>query len=175
MSILKEITVVNEKKLLIVFADLSGFSEAFAKCSSIETFAYMTDIYEITGEAVEAAGGVVIKLMGDESLSVFPESNIDEAIMSLIQLKERIDEYNASSGIESALIVRCHMGTVAIGLTGCSSDKRLDIMGNEVNRCAMLKSDGFTVSSETYSMMSSEVKEYFVKDPAPPSYSLSGN
>jgi class 3 adenylate cyclase len=170
MNSLKEITKTVEKELLIAFADLTNFAKVSAKHSSTEVFEYITKIYEMTGECVENAGGVVIKFIGDESLCVFPESNIDKGILALLQLKDKIDDFNRSQGMESQLKIKCHFGAVAIGHTGCRSDKRLDIMGNEVNACAVMKSNGFAMSAETFRKLNPETRKHFKKHTPPITY-----
>ena len=166
-------TIMDQSKeidLLIAFADLTNFSKVTSKFSNLELFDYITKIYELSGEIIENEGGKIIKFIGDESLSIFSESNIDKGVISLLTLKNEIEKFNKSIGIESQLKVKCHFGTVAIGNTGTKSDKRIDIMGNEVNNCAVMKSNGFAISAETFRKLNSETRKYFKKHTPPISY-----
>ena len=170
MNSLKDISFPTEMDLLIAFADLTNFSKISSKRTAPELFAYITEIYEMTGDAVEKAGGVVIKFIGDEALCVFPASHADDGIIALLKLKEDIDSLNKNRGLDSQLKVKCHFGSAVIGLTGCRSDKRLDIIGNEVNTCAVLKSNGFAMSAEAFRKMSPGTRSLFKKHTPPVTY-----
>jgi adenylate cyclase len=150
MTNLKEIKKTEEQNLLIVFADLTNFARISNNRSSNESFEYISNICEMTGDLVESAGGTVIKFIGDESLSVFPESRIDAGIAAMLKLKQKIDNFNKQNKLESQLKVKCHFGTTTLGLLGSKTDKKLDVIGNEVNTCAMLKSNGFAMTAETF-------------------------
>jgi class 3 adenylate cyclase len=68
--------VRTERNLLIVFTNLSRFSAQ----SFRETDTGIADIvdayYEAVGTATKAAGGTVVKFIGDGALIVFPENGV---------------------------------------------------------------------------------------------------
>ena len=163
MMNLNETGQPGETELLIVFADLTNFSRLSMKRSSLETFSHLSRIYEMTCDQVEAADGAVIKFIGDESLSIFPANRIDKGITAMLKLKKDVDSDNRRNGIDSQLKVRCHFGKPLLGLIGGRSDKRPDVIGNDVNICAMLRSNGFVMTAETFRKLKPETRTLFKK------------
>ena len=157
-------------KLLISFIDLTNFSKNFYDKSSVETFNYISSISKIIISSVNDAGGLVLKFIGDSALIIFDLKDIDAGVTTLLDLKKRIDEYNESLKLDSTLYVKCHTGEVAIGYLGLKDDPRVDIMGNEVNICAMMKTRGFAISAETFRKLTPETRKLFKKHTPPVFY-----
>ncbi len=170
MTNFREIKKTTQQSLLIVFADLTNFSRLSSKRSSSDVFEYISNICEMTGDLVDTAGGAVIKFIGDASLSVFSETHIDAGIDAFLKLKLKIDSFNKMNKLESQMIVKCHFGTVTIGLLGSKTDKKLDVIGNAVNTCAMLKSNGFALTAETFRKLKPETRKLFKKHTPPITY-----
>lgn len=159
-----------ELDLLISFIDLTNFAKTSMKRTDLETFNYISQIDEIIGDEIENAGGKVLKFIGDSALIVFPQEYVNEGILALYNLKKKIDKFNKEKGLDSQLIVKCHFGKAIIGLLGTKSDKRLDIMGSEVNTAAMLKSNGFAMTAETFRKLNAETRKLFKKHTPPITY-----
>lgn len=170
MSNLRKINAPTELNLLIGFADLSNFARISAKKSSSEISQYISKIYELTGDCIEFTGGLVIKFIGDASLIVFPGDKIDEGILALKKLKREIDNFNKSKGFDSQLKVKCHFGDVMIGRMGTKTEKKLDIIGSNVNITALLKSNGFAMTAETFRKLRPETRQLFKKHTPPITY-----
>ncbi len=166
MSTFRENDQPLQQNLLIAFSDLSNFEDISSSHSSKDTFDFISCIYEITGEVVEQAGGTVIKFIGDASLCVFPEELVERGIITMLDLKHKIDDYNRKQEVESQLRVKCHYGEVTIGLIGTQNEKRFDIIGNAVNFCARLQFNGndFAISEDAYQQLGMEARKLFVKD-----------
>jgi len=153
----------EEVSLLIAFCDLTNFTRFSKKKTAIEIFKYLSHIYEITGDIIEASNGQVIKFIGDAALITFPENRIDAGLMALKKLKETIDAYNNDINYESHLIVKAHYGKVMTGMIGTKNEKRYDVIGSEVNITALLKSKGFAISVEVFRKLTKETRKLFKK------------
>jgi len=160
----------REENLLICFADLTNFSKYAMKRADLETFDYISHFCEIVGDEIESKGGKIIKFIGDEVLMVFPENLIDEGILALLNLKRKVDNFNKDNNLDSQLIIKCNFGKVVIGMLGTKKNKRLDIIGKEVNTTALLKSNGFVMTAETFRKLKSETRKLFKKHTPPITY-----
>ncbi len=154
-------------QLFISFIDLTNFSKNFYERSPKEAFNYISSISKVVISSIHDAGGLVLKFIGDSALIIFGSDDIDRGVKALLDLKKKIDEYNKSLKLDSTLYVKCHTGEVAIGYLGLEDDLRLDIMGNEVNVCAMMKTRGFAISAETFRKLTSETRKLFKKHTPP--------
>jgi adenylate cyclase len=122
----------TQKKLLVVFCDLTNFAKFSRKINETEVFKYLSKIYEIIGQIIESSNGQVIKFIGDGTLITFEENDIDNGIVALKKLKSEIDSYNKTLKYESELIIKAHFGQVAAGMIGTKNRKMYDIFGNRL-------------------------------------------
>src|SRR5438105_13440738 len=82
-----------QANVLVAFCDCSRFMQNSRGRPSAELFADLNDFYLLTDDAISAAGGLVVKFMGDAALVVFPEDLADQGIMALLELKARVDRW----------------------------------------------------------------------------------
>jgi len=162
--------IPKQKNLLISFCDLTNFAKISRKVNETEVFNYLSKIYEIIGEIIEGSNGQVIKFIGDAALIIFEEINIDAGVMALKKLKTEVDEYNKINNFDSRLIIKAHFGQVVAGMIGTKNDKRYDILGNEVNIAATIKSNGYAISVETFRKLNTETRKLFKKHIPPITY-----
>ena len=160
---LSKITKPEEREVLIAFCDLTLFTRSMVKKTSLEVYSFISEFYKTTGDQIESAGGYVIKFVGDEVLCMFPVDRIDDGIMALRLLKQKLDQEYENRGLPMRFIVKAHFGPVAIGLLGTRTDKRLDIMGQHVNLCARLESHGFAITPEAFRKLKAETRKFFKK------------
>ena len=158
---LKKITKPTNLEMLIVFTDLRKYTKLASSQSPMVTFKYISKIYEIIGDYIEPAGGSIIKFIGDASLSIFDQENINDKIKALVSLKEAIDQYNEQNYIDSKIKICAHIGNLTIGFLGTQTDKKLDIIGNEVNVCAQIKTKGFAVTKTVFYKLNDENRNLF--------------
>jgi len=81
-------------------------------------------------------------------LIVFPSDRPDEAIDALRKLKARIDLLLAQGGHDSALRIKAHVGSVAMGKIGRGELERFDVFGLTVNQAALLPAGEWVISAE---------------------------
>ena len=160
----------GERSLLIAFADLTRFSFQSTLLPDAAIADGIDGLYERITARIGAAGGRVVKFIGDASLIVFPEEAADRGINALLDLKEEIDVYLSSIGWECRVMIKIHFGAVIAGPFGGAGDKRFDVIGKEVNACAMLDSTGVALSAEAFRKLEPETRKRFKKHTAPISY-----
>ncbi|HNY10243.1 MAG TPA: adenylate/guanylate cyclase domain-containing protein [Candidatus Wallbacteria bacterium] len=162
-----------EVDLLISFFDLTNFIKISDERKASELFELLSGFYELAGCVIEAAGGKVIKFIGDAGLAVFAEDKIDAGIRALMELQKKTEIFFARRNVSTRLIVKTHFGSAALGPLGASSEKRLDVIGESVNTAATLASKGFAISPQAFRKLSAETRKYFRKHTPPVVYILS--
>ena len=161
----------SETSLLIVFTNLSRFAAQSLRLNDIETADMVDTYYERLATAVEAAGGKVVKFIGDGALIVFPEDSVDRGVEMLLQAKTAIDGLMSDRGWECRFGARVHFGTVVAGPFGATSSKKYDVIGKAVNATALLDyPSGITLSVEAFRQLSPGVRTRFKKHTPPVTY-----
>jgi hypothetical protein len=116
-----------EQAVLIVFADLTRFM-VNSRSTPDATLAELLDGYYRHAEGlVSAAGGRIVKFMGDAFLAVWPEARAGDGVEALSVLKRAVDAWWAAKGWDSRLILKAHFGRAVIGPFG--TDARFDVSG----------------------------------------------
>ena len=100
--------------VLVAMCDCSRFMQSTKGRPSADLFADLNDFYLLTEDAVQAAGGLVVKFMGDAALVLFPEELADQGIMALLDLKASIDRWLQDRPIANSLHVNVHFGEVTL-------------------------------------------------------------
>jgi class 3 adenylate cyclase len=157
-----------QANVLVALCDCSRFMQRTRGRSSAELFADLDDFYAMTEDAVGAAGGLVVKFMGDAALVVFPEDLADQGIMALLDLKATVDRWIQDRAIGNALYVNAHFGEVTLGRMGRAGN--LDVIGETVHIAATLGSRGFGVSQQAFRQLTPEHRQRFQKFTPPVMY-----
>jgi class 3 adenylate cyclase len=165
-----------ETSLLIAFADLTRFTANSARTPDAALAELMDGWYERVGARVVAAGGRVVKFIGDATLAVFPVERADEAVEALQQMRRDAAAYFSSHGWgDSKLVVKLHAGSVIAGPFGIAQGKSFDVIGCEVNVTARLVSSGFAMSPEAFRKLSPEARKAYKRHTPPQTYIPSGD
>ncbi len=159
-----------EQEMLIAFFDLTGFARFSKKLSAKEVFNLMSNFYELVGDIVESAGGIVVKFIGDAGLLAFPATRIDEGVIALYDLKEKGDTWLSEKGFNSKNIIKAHFGSVVCGPIGTKSEKRFDVFGQTVNTASVLKSNGLALSQQVFRKLKPNTRKLFKKHTPPITY-----
>ena len=157
-----------QANMLVAFADCSRFMQSSKGRSSAEVFADLNDFYLLVDDAIQAAGGLVVKFTGDAALVVFPEELADQGIMALLDLKANVDRWIQHRAIGNALFINAHFGEVTLGKMGRAGN--LDVIGETVNIAATLGSRGFGISQQAFRQLTPEHRQRFQKFTPPVLY-----
>ena len=90
----------SETTLLIAFTDLTRAAAQSLRQDDAETAEVFDTYYERLAAAVDAAGGTIVKFIGDGALIIFPEQLVDQGVGVLLDLKNSIDEFMVERGWE---------------------------------------------------------------------------
>jgi len=160
--------------LLIAVSDLTTFSRSVSTAgTALDVFRLMDEYAEFVGELVEAAGGSIVKFIGDSVLMTWPPDQADDAVQALLRLREEGDAWWAAKGFPACRHgIRVHVGTVASGPLGVRGDKRPDIIGAEVNACFLLplKGRGLVLSPQAFRALGAETRRLLKKHTPPVTY-----
>ena len=157
-----------QANVLVALCDCSRFMQRTRGRSSAELFADLDDFYAMTEDAVGAAGGLVVKFMGDAALVVFPEDLADQGIMALLDLKATVDRWIQNRPLGQDLHVDVHFGEVTLGRMGRAGT--FDVMGETVAIAATLGSRGFGLSQQAFRQLTPEHRQVFHKFTPPVIY-----
>jgi adenylate cyclase len=158
--------VRGELPLVIAFLDLKGFAAQSTRLGDHELADHIAGYYDRVAAAVRAAGGHVVKFIGDGALVVFHRDAADAAVETLLALKADIDDWLAQIGWDCRLLVKVHVGDVIVG----PFNGTLDVIGREVNAAAMLDSTGVALSVAAFRALGPEARKRFHKHTPPVTY-----
>lgn len=159
---------------LVACSDLTGYIRLAKSGAEEQTFRLLNDFAELTGDIIEGAGGQVIKFMGDAALILFTEEKVNEGITALLRLQREGDEFLAAKSVSCRQHIRAHYGPVVIGELGTRTDKRIDVLGANVNAMFLLKTSGFTITPEVFRKLNAHSRTYFKKHTPPITYIPTG-
>jgi class 3 adenylate cyclase len=157
-----------QANVLVAMCDCSRFMQSTKGRSSAELFADLNDFYILVDDAVQAAGGLVVKFMGDAALIVFPEELADQGIMALLDIKASVDRWLQDRPIGHSLYVNAHFGEATLGRMGRAG--HLDVIGETVHIAATLGSRGFGLSQQAFRQLTPEHRQLFHKFTPPVMY-----
>ncbi len=128
----------------------------------------MKDELALAGSRVAAAGGRVVKFIGDAMLAVFPSEHAEQGVLALLELKDVADEFMAQQGWDCRLAAKAHFGSVAEGRFSHGTEQRYDVLGKAVNTAARLEAGaGVSVSAEAFRRLGPEARRRFKKHTPP--------
>jgi adenylate cyclase len=141
---------VTRIKAFILYADLRGFTDFAESTAPDEVVQRLNDYFDCIGEPIRAAGGEVLKFLGDGLLAVFLEnagqdrSAVAARTLSAAQnILAEVHELNArgSSAGRQALTVDLglHEGEVTYGNVGTIDRLDFTVIGPAVNEASRLE------------------------------------
>ena len=147
---------------LIAFLDFTLFDKQSQRVDDAEIAETLDAHYQRVTQAVRAAGGRVIKFIGDATMLVFPESSVDAGVRAILDLIASENRLMQEKGWDCRLQAKAHFGSVIAGEFGAEDDRRFDVFGRAVNATARLKGTAaFTLSAEAYARLASYLQGHF--------------
>ena len=138
-AVLVGFTMVTSVDRVILFCDCHDFSRLQLVLPG-PLFEFMDAFYRVCGECVVAAGGRIVKYIGDGILAVFPEDAADRAVAAATCMrKEHAALVSAQqTNVDSDLEVGISFGQVEEGIVGHATLRSFDLFGECVNEAAMI-------------------------------------
>ena len=135
---------------VIWYCDLRGFTRLSDRLPRDAIIALLNDYFGAMAEAVTAAGGEILKFMGDAMLAIFPVASPAErqgvaaraldAAEAAVKAIAALNDRRAAAG--SPLMrfgLALHIGEVMFGNIGASARLDFTVIGPAVNRAARLE------------------------------------
>ncbi len=156
----------------VAFFDLSRMAEWTSPEEDARVAAFFQTFYALAAKHLNAAGGRIVKLMGDAGLVVFPKESVEGAVLALAGFAREARESALAAGLDAYLNVNVHVGPVLAGSFGPPGEERFDVIGKTVNIAARLGRRGITLSQQAFRCLSPEGRERFQKIARPTTYRL---
>lgn len=159
-----------EVVLLVAFVDITGYALQSTRVADDEIADVIDGYYQLLAERTSAAGGRVVKYIGDGALVVFDAADSDRGVATLLDLKAHVDRYFEHHRWDCRTTIKVHVGPVIAGPFGPPDDRRFDIIGKTVNTAAMLDATGVALSVEAFRKLSPATRQRFKKHTWPVTY-----
>ena len=137
----------ESREVTILFADIRGFTALTEGMEPQEVIGLLNETMERLGDAVEAAGGVVDKYVGDEIMAVFgaplvQSDHADRAVRAALAIQgamSALSEERVERGAAPVEVgVGLHTGEAVAGNMGSPSRLNYTVVGESVNLAARL-------------------------------------
>lgn len=152
---------VHEERLVVAFFDLTGFLRFSRAHSARVVVATLAAYYEMVGDLVEAAGGKVVKFMGDAGLLIYPAAAAERAVVGLHRLQVAGNAWLADHRVPCRHIIKAHVGPVYCGRVGTRREKHFDVFGETVNTAATLPSNGLAITPSLFRRLGPRTRKRF--------------
>lgn len=142
---------VSRVAAAILYADLRGFTDFAETTPPEEVTRRLNGVFDCLGEPVRAAGGEILKFLGDGALVIFlPKSGAGLAMVAAATLEaargilQRVEALNAAEVAAGnpplALDMALHAGDVTYGNIGTADRVDFTVIGPAVNQATRLES-----------------------------------
>lgn len=161
---------------MVCFTDIAGFARA-AESLPLEGIAgLLKHVCAIIARRVVGTTGAVVKYIGDASLLVFPEGDVDRSVRELLGAKQEIEEYFVESHPDLRITFSAHVGEIVV--VRLDPIQALDVLGDSVNLASVLgrraQGGSFVISRQVHQRLGSETRAEFVERAVPPVYVAEG-
>lgn len=145
-----QVTVLDEKQSLrqqifatVLFADICGSTRLFEEYGDLRARRIESRVLTLLSDKTAQFGGTVIKTIGDEIMSRFPEA--EGAVSAACKMQEAIKDDEALAELNIAIKIGLHHGPVLV--------EQNDVFGDAVNVAARMvsqaKADQIITTRET--------------------------
>ena len=157
----------RERRVAVLFCDLRDFTLLAQQQLPFDTVFLLNRYFETIGEAVESAGGVVDKFIGDGALAIFGlntgiEEACTQALTATIRISQGVERLNGNftSELDKPLRIAMgmHAGPAIIGQIGYGKASSLTAVGDTINAASRL--EGFAKEYDAQLAVSAETVRY---------------
>lgn len=138
----------QEQNIAIMFADLRSFTGMAEHKLPYDLVFILNRYFEVVGEAVTRAGGIVDKFIGDGAMALFgietgAEAGCRRALVAAWEIVNGVDKLSRSLAVELAeplkIGVGIHSGPAVVGRMGYGAATHLTAIGDTVNVASRLQ------------------------------------
>lgn len=117
-----------ERKLAVLFADVSGSTKLYEKLGDTEALHAVDRCIKRMERAIEGFRGRLVKTIGDEVMATFETA--EDAFQAAVEMQQRVTDLPPISGVKLAIRVGFHFGPAI--------EDNNDIFGDTVNTAARI-------------------------------------
>jgi class 3 adenylate cyclase len=163
----------GERTLVMVLADLAGFTRAVAGLEAVEIAEILDRFYVKCGQEVAAWGGRVVKFSGDNCLAVFDVAAARDAVGCAVALRDAVTAIAADGDLDLDLGANVHLAKVATGGFGGNSTPFDDVIGmGVIHTYRMGAGPGIRISEPVYRKLPNDERGPWRKHQPPATYTL---
>ena len=163
----------EERSLVLVLADLAGFTHAVAHLPVVAIAEVVDRFYSLCGELVAAHGGRVVKFSGDNCLAVFDPVAAPDTVACAVAVRDAVQSMGHDSQLDLDLGANVHLATVVTGSFGVGSAATDDVVGvGVIHTYRMGAGPGIRISEPVYRKLPSSERTPWRKHQPPATYSL---
>jgi len=151
--------MVEEKfrrQLTVMFTDLKGSTSMAETYGDLESRSVIKRYHDLAAEAIRSNNGVLVKTIGDGTLSHFPTAS--GALRASVAIQKSMDAFNLAGKFKMPILVR-----VGIHTGHCIVEKN-DIFGDVVNAASRFESSAhpgeILISEETFQALDDKSEIY---------------
>jgi adenylate cyclase len=164
---------MQETKLVLLSADLAGFSRACAHLDALAIAKFLDAWYCRCAPVITSRGGRIVKFMGDGLLAVFPEEAALAAVDAAAALREQCASVRSEASWRVDLGANIHIAVVAEGEFGPEGARRYDVFGSGVNHLFLMGGGpGVRISEPVYRQLPNEARGAWNKNRPPATYTM---
>ncbi len=159
--------------MIILVADLTGYTRGFLSHSDSEMAGFLDRFYRMAEGVIEEQGGKIIKFIGDAVLSVFSPDAATEAVVAALTMRQAAETLADDIGLDFRFGANIHFGEAVATELGAGSSRRHDVIGRTVNQTFLLGGGGgIRLSERVYRKLPSGQRSPWEKRKLPTVYVL---
>jgi len=150
------------RKITLLFTDISGSTRMSEILGDFQMRTILKDHNEILFPSIRANKGVLVKTMGDGTMSYFDDARA--AVKAAIDIQRGINAYNTERDNDPPLMIRCGLNT------GLGIVEKNDVYGDVVNVAqrfeSMAEPKQILISQDTYHLVKDDpdINVVFLKE-----------
>lgn len=142
-----------ERRLAVLFADVSGSTKLYEKLGDTEALHAVDRCIKRMERAIEGYRGRLVKTIGDEVMAAFETA--EDAFQAAIEMQQRVTDLPPVSGVKLTIRVGFHFGPAI--------EDNNDVFGDTVNTAARIvglaKSEQILTSNQTVNELPKLLRE----------------
>lgn len=121
----------------LLFTDLAGSTALYERVGDARAFRLVGDHFTILRTAIEAAGGTLIKTIGDAVMAGFPDGH--SALAAALAIQRDVRDFDTRGLADPATLIK--IGVHSGACYAVTLNERLDYFGNAVNLAARAQNE----------------------------------
>ncbi len=162
----------TEQQLVMVVIDLARFTRSVSGMDALEIAGLLDRVYEDTVPLIEAAGGRIVKYMGDGYFCVASPEAADAIVGAVVACADAVKRIAEERVLDLELGANIHLSSVA---AGDFTNGQFDVIGvGSIHAFRMGAGGGIRISEPVYRKLASSDRGPWAKYQPPATYSYTG-